>query len=180
MMKKILMVLALGLASTTAFAADETGRILFKGHINGGSTCPIEVVEPGMGGLGWVDLGVYPVKYFASGTSTTDVAFALRIEADATCVITPGTNAKVKFDSLSGDAGPNGEYYAIRSAGAEGLALEIKDEDSNSIAPRTVSKDYPVASTGSTDMKFFASLIKTGNVTDGAASADVNFTVTLP
>lgn len=179
-MKKTLMALALGLASSAAFAADETGKILFKGHINGGSTCPIEVVEPGLGGLGWVDLGVYPVKYFASSTSTTDVAFALRVEADATCVIAPGSEATVKFDSVNGDAGAAGEFYAIRTAGAGGVALEIKDEDYKSIPPRTDSKNYPLASTGTTDMKFYASLTKTGTVTDGAANADVNFTVTLP
>ncbi|WP_314494022.1 fimbrial protein [Pseudomonas sp. MLB6B] len=179
-MKKILLMLALGMASNAAMAATETGKILFKGHINGGSTCPIEVVEPALGGLGWVDLGVYPVKYFAAQNSTTDVAFALRVEADATCVIAPNTKAKVKFDSVAGDAGSTGQYYAIRTAGAEGIALEIKDEDYASIKPRTDSKEYDIASTGTTDMKFYASLTKTGTVTDGAANADVNFTVTLP
>ncbi|WP_085664913.1 MULTISPECIES: fimbrial protein [Pseudomonas] len=176
-MKKTLMVLALSLASSTAFAA--TDKILFKGHINGGGTCPIEVVEPGMGGLGWVDLGVYPVKYFASNTSTTDVAFALRVEVDGTCAFNPGDVATVKFDSLNGDD-PTGKYYGIRTDGADGLALEIKDEDGTSIPPRTDSKEYPLASTGTTDMKFYASLIKTGTVTDGAANADLNFVVALP
>jgi len=179
-MNKILIALALGMASSSAMAATETGKILFKGHINGGTTCPIEVVEPSLGGLGWVDLGVYPVKYFATQNSTTDVGFALRITADATCVIAPGTKATVKFDSVSGDAGTAGEYYAIRTAGAEGIALELKDDTYTSIKPRTDSKDYDIASTGTTDMKFYASLVKTGTVTDGAASADVNFTVTLP
>ncbi|WP_085618154.1 MULTISPECIES: fimbrial protein [unclassified Pseudomonas] len=179
-MKKTLMVLALSLASSTAFAADEEGKIIFKGHINGGTTCPIEVVEPGLGGLGWVDLGIYPVKYFASNASTTDVPFALRIEADSTCTIAPGTEATVKFDSANGDAGASGEYYKIRTAGADGLALEIKDEDYKSIPPRTDSKKYPVTSTGTTDMRFYASLTKTGTVTDGAANADLSFVVTLP
>ena len=180
-MKKALMMLALSLASSTAFAADETGKILFKGHINGGSTCPIEVVEPGLGDLPWVDLGVYPVKYFASNSSTADVPFALRIDAsDAACDIQPNTEATVQFDSVNGDAGPSNEYYKIRTAGADGLALEIKDEDYNSIPPRTESKKYPIASTGTTDMRFYASLIKIGTVTDGAANADLNFLVKLP
>lgn len=179
-MNKTLIALIFSLASSSAFAATETGKILFKGHINGGSTCPIEVVDPGLGGTGWVDLGVYPVKYFTNNDSTTDVAFALRIEADGTCVVTPGTNAKVQFDSVNGDAGASSEYYAIRTAGAGGLALEIKDDDYDSIPPRTDSKDYPVASTGITDLKFYASLRKTGTVTDGATNADVNFIVALP
>lgn len=179
-MKKTLIALVLGMASSSAFAATENGKILFKGHINGGTTCPIEVVEPSLGGLGWVDLGIYPVKYFATQSSTTDVGFALRITADATCTIAPGTMAQVKFDAVNGDAGPAGEYYALRTAGAGGLALELKDDAGTSIKPRTDSKDYPITSTGTTDLKFFASLIKTGTVTEGLANADVNFTVTLP
>jgi len=112
-MKKTLMVLALGLASSTAFA-DERGQILFKGNINGGTTCPIEIVIPGAGPIGAVDLENYSVKYFATNDTTPDIPFALRVDADdATCTIPPGYTAKVTFDSLNGDAGASDEYYAI-------------------------------------------------------------------
>lgn len=179
-MKKTLMVLALGLASSTAFA-DERGQILFKGNINGGGTCPIEIVVPGAGPIGAVELENWPVKYFAKNTSTPDIAFALRVDADdPTCTIPTGYKSKVTFDSHHGDAGPAGEYYAVRTGGAGGLALEIKDDGYTTIAPRTESKEYDVASTGVTELKFFASYVSTGAVTEGVANADVNFMVTLP
>lgn len=182
-MKKTLMVLALGLASSTAFA-DERGQILFKGNINGGTTCPIEIVIPGgPGPIGAVDLENYSVKYFAANATTPDIAFALRVDADdATCRIPPGYNAKVTFDSLNGDAGASGEYYAIRDS-RRGLAVALKDDAYAPIPPRTASKDYPVASTGVTDLRFYGSYVRTGaagSVTEGSANADVNFSITLP
>ena len=47
-MKHTLIALAMGLASTAAFA--NTGNINFHGTITPGGTCPIEVVMPGTGG----------------------------------------------------------------------------------------------------------------------------------
>lgn len=181
-MNKIFMTLALGLASTTAFA-DERGQILFKGHINGGGTCPIEIVIPGSGAIGAVELGNYAVKYFDTNTVTPDIPFALRVDADVgTCNIPSPYKTQVTFNSHHGDAGPGNAYYAIRSGGglAQGLALTIKDDTFTNIAPRTPSKDYDIASTGVTDLKFYASYLKTGTVTDGDANADVNFSITLP
>ncbi|AJQ48457.1 MULTISPECIES: fimbrial protein [Pseudomonas] len=181
-MKKTLMALALGLASSTAFA-DERGQILFKGNINGGTTCPIEIVVPGAGPIGAVDLENYSVKYFAANATTPDVAFALRVDADdATCTIPTGYTTKVTFDSLNGDAGPGNQYYAIRDS-SRGLAVELKDDAYASIPPRTESKEYPVASTGVTDVRFYASYVRlgtAGSVTEGPANADVNFSITLP
>jgi len=181
-MKKTLMVLALGLASSTAFA-DERGQILFKGNINGGTTCPIEIVIPGAGPIGAVDLENYSVKHFATNDTTPDIPFALRVDADdATCDIPPAYTAKVTFDSLNGDAGASGEYYAIRDS-RRGLAVNLKDDAYASIPPRTESKEYPVASTGVTDLRFYASYVRTGaagTVTEGSANADVNFSITLP
>ncbi|MNH35765.1 hypothetical protein D3C79_964800 [compost metagenome] len=58
--------------------------------------------------------------------------------------------------------------------------MTIKDDTFTNIAPRTPSKDYDIASTGVTDLKFYASYLKTGTVTDGDANADVNFSITLP
>lgn len=176
------MVLALGLASNTAFAV-ERGQILFKGNINGGTTCPIEIVTPGGGSISAVDLENHPVKYFETNAATPEIPFALRVDADdPSCDIPPGYKAKVTFDSLNGDAGANKEFYAIRDD-KRGLAVELKDEDHESIPPRTESKEYSVASTGVTDLKFYGSYVRTGaagTVTAGSANADVNFSVTLP
>ncbi|MFJ4257008.1 fimbrial protein [Pseudomonas monteilii] len=181
-MKKALMVLALGLASSTAFA-DERGQILFKGNINGGTTCPIEIVIPGGGSISAVDLENHTVKYFATNTSTPDIPFALRVDADdPTCSIPAGYKARVTFNSLNGDAGASGEYYAIRDD-KRGLAVELKDDGLDSIPPRIESKEYPVASTGVTDLRFYGSYVRTGaagTVTEGSANADVNFSITLP
>lgn len=63
-MKRLLFPLALALASTTVSAATETGRIDFTGYIYAGGTCPIEVVEPGMGVLPSVSMGNFLPKHF--------------------------------------------------------------------------------------------------------------------
>jgi major type 1 subunit fimbrin (pilin) len=178
-MKKILLPLVLTMASS-AVLADENGRITFRGYINAGSTCPIEVVEPGLGPQPWVFLGNYSVSAFPTpGTETKEVPFGLRITPDASCTIGAGTNATVKFESLNGVEGT--DLYALSRGGATGLGLVIKDEDGNEIAPLADSKDYPLAETTPTDMRFFANY-KSSNatVTDGIAEANVNFVVALP
>ena len=181
-MKKIMMTLAIGLASSTAFAADETGRINFNGSVYAGGTCPIEVVNPGAGVMPWVSLGNYASKYFASaGTTTPDVAFALRVTPDATCQIGQGAKAKVTFEPLHGSAGGSDEYYAVRAGGATGIAVTIKDEDKNGIEPLTPSKDYDLYQTQPTDLKFYAAYVSTApQVGEGLAEAEVNFKVELP
>ncbi|MBA1205197.1 fimbrial protein [Pseudomonas capeferrum] len=181
-MKKIMMTLALSLASSTAFAADETGRINFHGSVYAGGTCPIEVVDPGAGVLPWVSLGNYLSKYFTTpGTATPDVAFALRVTPDATCVIAPNAKAKITFESLHGPAGTGGEFYAVRGGGATHIAVEIKDEDKNRVEPLDPSKEYDLYSSQPTDLKFYAAYVSTGaTVGEGLAEAEVNFKVELP
>jgi major type 1 subunit fimbrin (pilin) len=181
-MKKIMITLALGLASSSAFAANETGRINFNGSVYAGGTCPIEVVDPGQGVLPFVDLGNYTTKYFtATGTATPDIAFALRVTPNPTCVIAPSAKAKVTFESLHGSAGSTGQYYAVRSGGATAIALALKDEDGALVEPLAESKEYDLLSSQPTDLKFFASYISTAaTVGEGRAVAEVNFKVELP
>lgn len=88
-MNKIFMTLALGLASTTAFA-DERGQILFKGHINGGGTCPIEIVIPGSGAIGAVELGNYAVKRNDGGDAPVVVTDATPVTS-TTGIMTVGS-----------------------------------------------------------------------------------------
>jgi len=182
-MKKIMMTLAIGLASSTAFAADETGRINFQGSVYAGGTCPIEVVDPGQGVMPWVSLGNYTAKYFkTAGTTTPDVTFGLRVTPDpGICDIAAGSKAKVTFESLHGTAGGSNEYYALRSGGATNLALTIKDDDGTPIAPVTQSKEYDLFSNQPTDLTFYAAYVSTAaTVGEGMAQADVNFSVELP
>ncbi|WP_449431760.1 fimbrial protein [Pseudomonas putida] len=179
-MKKLLLPLAFALVGSPAFAADETGRINFHGTVYAGGTCPIEVVDPGAGPLPWVSLGNYLSNHFkATGTSTPEVAFALRVKPDGTCKITPGSTASVKFEPLHGAIGT--DLYAIRSGGATNLGVAIKDETHTKIAPNADSKDYDLYETAVTDLVFYANFESTsGTVGEGLAEAEVNFTVALP
>ena len=172
--------LALGMASSSAFAADEIGQINFYGTIYGGGTCPIEVVNPGGSVIPRVTLGNFTAKYFSAvGTTTPEVGFALRVTPDATCVIAPNTKAKVTFTPLHGPVG--NDLYGIRQGGAGGLALAIKDRAHNKLAPATESVEYDLYENRPTDMQFFAAYEShLGTVTEGLAEAEVSFTVALP
>jgi major type 1 subunit fimbrin (pilin) len=172
--------LALGMASSSAFAADETGQINFYGTVYGGGTCPIEVVHPGGSVIPRVTMGNFTSKYFAkAGTSTPEVGFALRVTPDATCVIPPSSTATVSFTPLHGPIG--NDLYGIRRGGADGLGLAIKDRTHTKIAPGTSSVDYDLYETTPTDMQFYAAYESyLDAVTEGLAEAEVSFVVALP
>ncbi|WP_144937762.1 fimbrial protein [Pseudomonas alabamensis] len=181
-MKKIMMTLAIGLASSAAFAGDEKGYINFQGSVYAGGTCPIEVVNPGQGAMPWVSLGNYTSKYFdATGKQTPDVAFGLRVTPDTICTIPSNSKAKVTFESQHGTAGGNNEYYALQREGATNLALTIKDDAYTPIPPVTASKEYDLYSNQPTDLKFYAAYVSTdASVGEGRAVAEVSFKVELP
>lgn len=178
-MRKILLPLVLAMASSSVLA-DENGRITFRGYISAGGTCPIEVVDPGLGPQPWVFLGNYATKAFPTvGTETKEVAFGLRVTPDSSCVIAPGTVATVRFDALGGIEGT--DMYALNRGGATGLGLLIKDDTGTAIDPNTPSKDYALAEHTPTEMKFFANYKSSAaTVGEGMAEADVNFVVALP
>ncbi|MBA1321501.1 fimbrial protein [Pseudomonas plecoglossicida] len=179
-MKKTLLMLALGMASSTVFAADETGQINFYGTVYGGGTCPIEVVNPGGSVIPRVSLGNFTTGYFdAIGTVTPDVAFALRVTPTTTCTIPPSSKTRVTFTPLHGVVGTN--LYAIRAGGATGLGLTIKDQARNKLNPNAVSPDYDLYDTRPTDLMFYAAYEShLASVDEGLAEAEVSFLVELP
>ncbi|MEB6590863.1 type 1 fimbrial protein [Pseudomonas asiatica] len=180
-MKRLLFPLALALASTTVSAATETGRIDFTGYIYAGGTCPIELVEPGMGLLPSVSMGNFLPKHFpAVGTTSPEKAFALRITPTPTC--TPSATAKVTFEALHGKVGGDALYGLRRGVGtASGLGVLIKDQNHNILKPDMESEEYDISPTKPTDMQFYAAYQSTDPiVTEGLAEARVNFSVELP
>jgi major type 1 subunit fimbrin (pilin) len=172
--------LALGMASSSVFAAPEQGQINFYGTVYGGGTCPIEVVNPGGSVIPRVSLGNFTSKYFdTSGTATPDVAFALRVTPDASCTIAPNSKAKVTFTPLHGVVGTN--LYAIRDGGAKGLGLTIKDQSRTKIAPEAESMEYDLYTDRPTDMMFYTAYESyLDDVTEGLAEAEISFVVSLP
>ncbi|NTY91385.1 fimbrial protein [Pseudomonas putida] len=177
-MKRTLIALAMGLASTAAFA--NTGNINFHGTITPGGTCPIEVVMPGTGGsiLPQIGLGSYPPSYFGStaGKQTPARTFALRIDPDQ-CTINPGTDAYVTFSAVYGPEGSN--LYALKPYGAAGVALAIQDKSLSNLAPGRESVAYPLKATQPNEMLFHAMYESTGTVTDGDAASEVRFSVDI-
>lgn len=179
-MKKTILMLALGIASNSAFAAPETGQISFYGTVYSGGTCPIEVVNPGGSVVPRVTLGNFTTKYFSkTGTATPEVAFALRVTPDATCQIPAGSKATVAFTPLHGPIGT--DLYGIQGGGADGLGLAIKDRTHAKIAPGADSIAYDLYETLPTDMTFYANYEShLPTVKEGVAEAEVSFVVALP
>nr|WP_314478878.1 fimbrial protein [uncultured Pseudomonas sp.] len=179
-MKKTILMLALGIASNSAFAAPESGQISFYGTVYAGGTCPIEVVNPGGSVIPRVTLGNFTTKYFASpGTATPEVPFALRVTPDATCIIAPGSKATVTFSPLHGPVGT--DLYGVQGGSTKGLGLAIKDRTHAKIAPGTASIEYDLYETFPTDMMFYANYEShLPTVQDGVAEAEVSFVVALP
>lgn len=139
-MKKTLLMLAMAMASSSAFALDdETGQISFYGTIYGGGTCPIEVVAPGASVIPEVSLGNFTKGYFHTpGTSTPDKAFALKITPTSACIIPPSETATVKYTPLHGIVGT--DLYGVN--GATGVGVAIKDRLKAKIAPDSDSIEY--------------------------------------
>lgn len=177
-MKHSLIALAMGLASTAAFA--NTGNINFHGTITPGGTCPIEVVMPGTGGsiLPRIGLGSYPPSYFGptEGKQTPPRTFALRIDP-AHCTITPGEGAYVTFSAVYGPEGS--DLYSLKPYGATGLALAIQDQSLTNLAPGRESMAYPLKATEPNELLFHAMYQSTGRVTEGDAAAEVLFSVDI-
>lgn len=183
-MKKLTLALALALSAGTAMAADETGQIEFTGFINPGGTCPIDLVNPGLGDVPWVSLGTPNASKFEKvGDTSEEVAFALRVTPGAGCVLPPTPKATVKFEPLHGIVGPGSDLYGIRLGGsaATGIGIAIKDDTHTKITPNTASKEYELYESSPSDMLFYANFESIADtVTDGLAQTQVKFTVALP
>lgn len=179
-MKKSLLALSAGLvfsvAGTSAFA--NTGTILFQGKITA-ATCPIEVSPPGGGVGNAVPLGeVAATQFTAVGQEYNRTHFELVVRDGAACGFSSDT-ANVTF---SGAADASGDYFAVTptSDGARGVAIALRDELGNSLAPGAASNDFDLNDTGETRVRFSATYRSTtATVTAGAANADVGFTVAI-
>ncbi|WP_166367100.1 fimbrial protein [Pseudomonas akapageensis] len=178
-MKKTLISLALGLASTSAFAYD--GSINFYGQVKGG-TCPIEIIDPVSGSpLSRIQLGnVTPAQFPSVGSEAAARPFSMRITPGASCTVAAGESATVAFTPLYGGAGTGGTLYGLKPGGATGLALAIKDRTGALVDNGADSTAYPLSETDPTDMLFTA-LYKSTAATIGAgvAETDISFLVSV-
>lgn len=181
-MKRLFALLALGAACNSALAATGTGILTLEGTVSSGGTCPIEVVTPGGPGLKKIFLGDFMTKDFtAPGQKTAPVRFALRHDP-ATCTVTPGAKATVKYSAVYG-ADPSGKLYALQTGVgySTGLALAIFDKSNAQLDPDATSVEYDLSDTAPTDMNFTTLLESTSaTVTEGQIFTSVNFVVDIP
>ncbi len=184
-MKKAFIALALGITSSTTFAATVgTGAIHFYGTIDS-STCPIEIIDPVTsnpeGGNRILMGNVDASEFKATGSEAASRGFGMRITPGAGCDILPGSVANVSFTGAFGGAGTGGALYALEPGGAQNLALVIKDESGTPIANGSSSKDYALDPVQPTLMRFSAAYQSTAAaVTAGAANTSVQFVVDIP
>lgn len=72
----------------------------------------------------------------------------------------------------------NPQLLALQSGGAQNVGVAIYDSDKTSLIPlNTSSSGKSVSTTQETTLTFYAAYQSTGTVTEGAANADVSFTV---
>lgn len=143
-MKKTLLAIAFGLASSTAFA--DTGTITFAGSIKPGGTCPIDLVIPGTGtSIPRLEMGSLRAEDFpATGSKSKLVRFALKVTPGAGCVV--GTqDGYVTYKPVYDTAGT--KLYGldrIDPDAAKGIALAILDRAQNYVEPNKESIAYPL------------------------------------
>lgn len=175
-MKKTFMALALGLASTSAFASTGSGNIQFKGEIYDGGTCPIEVIGPG-GISGSVDFEKLSSAVF-KGIDVPSPAknFQLKVDMSDTACSTSITKAKFTFASKVDS--PTTGLFGIQSGPdmATGLGVRIRDSAGAVVQPSTAN-EYDV---GTGLFNYSAELVSTASkVGEGTILADVDITVEL-
>lgn len=175
-MKQAFMALALGLASTSAFASTGGGNIQFKGEIYDGGTCPIEVIGPG-GVKGSVDFEKLSTSVFkSSGVASAPKNFQLKVDrGDPTCSDASLTKAKFTFTSKEPSPGTN--LFGIKSDAdsATGLGIRIKDHTNTALQPGT-ENEYDI---GTGLFNYSAELVSTGSVGEGRVLGDIDITVEL-
>ncbi|PWB30715.1 pilus assembly protein [Pseudomonas sp. SDI] len=175
----ISLALTLGLASTSAFAAD--GQINFSGEITNG-TCAVEVVDPGSNNpTNQIGLGEFRAGFFTAANVTTyPHPFQLRVTPGGGCI--PGTNKKATV-TFSTPYTASGTHYGVRPGltnPATGIAVAIRDPRTGTfVAHGTPSADFDLAPGSASIMSFDAMLISTAAaVTAGSVEADVELVIT--
>ena len=184
-MKKALLALALGITSSSAFAATVgTGAIHFYGRVDT-ATCPIEIIDPVTGNpesgnrvlMGNVDSSLFKTI----GDEAAARTFGMRITPGGGCAVSAGDVANVSFTGAFGGAGTGGTLFALETGGAQNLALILKDDEGSQIANGGTSKSYPLDDTKPTTMLFRAAYKSTAaGVTAGAANTSLQFVVDIP
>ncbi|AMA45210.1 fimbrial protein [Pseudomonas alabamensis] len=181
-MKHMLIPLAigLGLASSTAFAAEiGRGSINFYGQINSGS-CPIEIIDPSTGlPVARINMGnVNAAQFNNVGVEAAQRTFGMRLTPGGNCSISAGQSAIVTFTGAYGGAGAGNTLYALQPGSATNLALVIKDSNNKPISNGGQSRAFPLDDTKPTTIIFSAAYQSIGApVSAGSADTDVSFIV---
>ena len=165
-----------------AQAAD--GEINFQGTVTS-NTCSAAVSDVNGGGAGSVTMGTVTALSLAkAGDRAGASAFELSLVAPAVgegetnnCDLAAGT-ATVRFMSMNGAAGANGEWVGLTNAGTEGVAknvaIQIRDTTGNVVA---MGQDSTIYENLTEPMRFTANYIATGAATAGEANAKVAFSI---
>lgn len=168
--------------ASQVMAAD--GEINFVGTITA-STCSAVVDDVNGGAAGTVTLGnVSALSLAQAGDTAGAAAFRLSLVAPVVgegqpdnCDLSEGT-ATVRFLSMNGTGGPNGEWLGLEGAGTEGVArnvaIQIKDATGADVQLGQSSSIY----TDLTEpMRFTANYIALGAATAGQARAKAAFSI---
>ncbi|MGH8451857.1 fimbrial protein, partial [Pseudomonas sp.] len=159
-LKGLPLALLLAGASQAAIAAD--GEINFTGSVTD-NTCPVVVADlNGSAGAGDVTLGTVPVTSLATaGQVAGGGAFTLTIDTNAPGCSVAGKKAVVKFLSLSGSAGANGQWIGLtpETGVATNVAVQIKDAAGKDLQMGLESSPYLDLTQ---PLRFTANYISTG------------------
>ncbi|MFF7707801.1 fimbrial protein [Pseudomonas sp. NPDC007930] len=179
------LILGLPLLALASAAQANTGTINFTGEILSGGTCPIEIIAPGGGSNGTVEMGeAYASDFRGAGTEHNNRTFNLRVTDPTQCTgwdpSNPDQNAAVvKFDGRHGGASGD-TLFALNpdNSPAGGIALGIRDASGKLVGHGARSEEYALNASGNTDLNFTAHYRSTAaTVTPGHANADVSLEV---
>lgn len=183
-MKFIKSALAVAVCCVAVQAMAADGEINFTGSITA-NTCSVNVGDLNGGAGTNVSLGNAPsLSLKKAGDTAGAGSFALTLSAPAVaegetdhCVLT-GKTATVRFLSMHGAAGPNGEWLALEGAGGAGVAknvaVQIRDAKGMDVQLGRASSEYADLTQ---PMRFTANYIATGEATPGTANAKASFSV---
>lgn len=164
--------LSLGLFSAQSMAID--GTIEFIGDINS-NTCSVSVNDSNGGTT--VNMGSVQASSLKKANDIAGGAsFVLTIAKNDDCDLT-GKTGSVRFTAMSGTAGDQQQYLALKTGDgvAENVAIRIMDEKNNvmNIGSDTTQK-YDLTK----PIRFTANYIATGAATAGQADAKAGFIIT--
>lgn len=177
---KSALVMSMCCVAAQAMAAD--GEINFTGSITA-NTCSVSAGDLNGGAGSNVSLGNAPALSLKKAGDTAGAAsFALTLtapdgEGAENCKL-DGKSATVRFLSMNGAAGPNGEWLALEGAGSDGVAknvaIQIRDAKGNDVQLGQSTNDYTDLTQ---PLRFTANYIATGETTPGTANAKASFSV---